>query len=57
MPAHYLAWLEILGPHGIPFPEPRFYSLGGMPTGNIVKLLFDEVGKVCDVPALTVAKE
>ncbi len=57
MPAHYRAWLEILEPYGVPFPEPRFYSMGGMPTGNIVKVLFDEVGKVPDVLLLTREKE
>ena len=57
MPAHYRAWVEILRPHGIPFPEDRFYSLGGMPTGEIVELLFSEVGKVPDVATLTREKE
>jgi beta-phosphoglucomutase-like phosphatase (HAD superfamily) len=57
MPAHYQAWVEILKPHGVPFPEPRFYSMGGMPTGKIVELLFAEVGKVPDVDALTRQKE
>ena len=41
MPAHYRAWLEILQPYGVPFSEQRFYSLGGMLTPNIVKVLFD----------------
>ncbi len=57
MPAHYEAWLDILRPFGVPFPEARFYSLGGMPTGKIVELLFSEVGKVPDVEALTRQKE
>jgi beta-phosphoglucomutase-like phosphatase (HAD superfamily) len=42
MPAHYRAWVEILRPHGIAFPEARFYSMGGMPTGKIVEKLFSE---------------
>ena len=57
MPAHYHAWVEILKPHGVPFPEDRFYSLGGMPTGKILELLFGEAGKVPDVDALTRQKE
>ncbi len=57
MPAHYLAWLEILRPHGVPFPEDRFYSMGGMPTGKILETLFAEVGKVPDVEGLTRQKE
>jgi beta-phosphoglucomutase-like phosphatase (HAD superfamily) len=36
MPAHYQAWLEILRPLGIEFPEDRFYAMGGMPTDKIV---------------------
>jgi HAD superfamily hydrolase (TIGR01549 family) len=49
MPAHYRAWLEILRPHGIAFPEARFYSMGGMPTGKILERLFSDVGKVPDI--------
>lgn len=57
MPAHYKAWIEVLRPHGIAFSEPRFYSLGGMPTGKILELLFAEVGKNPDVALLTRLKE
>ena len=34
MPAHYKAWTAMLGRYGIPFPEPRFYAMGGMPTAR-----------------------
>lgn len=57
MPAHYLAWVEILRPHGVSFPEERFYAMGGMPTGLILERLFSEVGKVPDVELLTRQKE
>ncbi len=57
MPAHYRAWVEILRPHGIAFPEARFYSLGGMPTGKILERLFSEAGKVPDLEVLTRQKE
>jgi HAD superfamily hydrolase (TIGR01509 family) len=57
MPAHYRAWVEILRPHGVAFPEKRFYSMGGMPTGKILQTLFAEAGKVPDVEALTKLKE
>jgi HAD superfamily hydrolase (TIGR01509 family) len=58
MPAHYRAWLEILRPFGISFPEDRFYAMGGMPTGTILEKLFAEVGKVPDdVEGLTRKKE
>jgi HAD superfamily hydrolase (TIGR01509 family) len=57
MPAHYHAWVEILRPHGISFPEERFYAMGGMPTGKILEVLFAGSGKVPDVEALTKQKE
>jgi len=57
MPAHYRAWIEILAPYGISFPEDRFYAMGGMPTGKILEKLFAEVGKVPDVEAMTKQKE
>ena len=44
MPIHYRAWMRILPPLGIPFGEVRFYQLGGMPTGKIIRLLSDETG-------------
>jgi HAD superfamily hydrolase (TIGR01549 family) len=57
MPAHYRAWVEILRPHGIAFPEDRFYAMGGMPTGKIVEKLFSELGKIPDVAAMVRQKE
>ena len=41
MPAHYKAWTAMLGRHGIPFPEPRFYAMGGMPTAQIIRVPLD----------------
>jgi beta-phosphoglucomutase-like phosphatase (HAD superfamily) len=57
MPAHYQAWLETLRPHGIAFPEDRFYAMGGMPTGKILERLFAEAGRIPDVDGLTRQKE
>jgi HAD superfamily hydrolase (TIGR01509 family) len=60
MPAHYKAWLSVLGPVGIPFPEPRFYALGGMPTAKIIRLLADESGVPvadADIGPMVEAKE
>ena len=58
MPIHYKAWMGILPPLGIPFGEERFYSLGGMPTAKIIRLLSDETGiAVGDVDALVLRKE
>lgn len=44
MPAHYRAWVEALGEHGVEFPEALFYELGGMPTPNIIALLNERHG-------------
>ena len=52
MPAHYQAWLEVLRPHCIDFPEDRFYAMGGMPTDKIVVELCGEARKTLDVEAL-----
>jgi len=58
MPAHYKAWLAMLGRFNIPFPEPRFYAMGGMPTASIIRVLAGEVGVVVtDVDAMVLEKE
>jgi len=58
MPIHYRAWTAMLGRHGIPFPEPRFYAMGGMPTASIIRILAGEVGvEVADMDALVHEKE
>jgi beta-phosphoglucomutase family hydrolase len=44
MPAHYRAWLSMLRPYGIPFPEDRFYAMGGMPTAQIIRVLAADAG-------------
>jgi beta-phosphoglucomutase-like phosphatase (HAD superfamily) len=58
MPVHYRAWTAMLGRHGIPFPEARFYQLGGVPTAQIIRLLAAEHGvAVADVDAMVWEKE
>ncbi len=58
MPAHYRAWQAMLTPHGIPFPEARFYAMGGMPTASIIGVLADAAGvTVTDVEAMVREKE
>ena len=58
MPAHYKAWLGLLAPLSIPFPEPRFYAMGGMPTASIIRVLAGEAGvAIDDVDALVLEKE
>jgi HAD superfamily hydrolase (TIGR01509 family) len=48
----------MLGRFNIPFPEPRFYAMGGMPTGSIIRVLAGEVGViVADVDAMVLEKE
>ena len=42
MPLHWLAWNQITTRHGILFPEDRFYSLGGVPSRDILAMLRDE---------------
>lgn len=44
MPLHYRSWQEALEPHGVSFPEPLFYELGGMPSIRIVETLNSRFG-------------
>lgn len=58
MPVHYRAWTAMLNRHGIPFPETRFYELGGVPTAQIIRILSAEYGvPVKDVDAMVAEKE
>jgi beta-phosphoglucomutase-like phosphatase (HAD superfamily) len=55
MPLHWRAWEQITKSHSIHFPIERFYSLGGVPARDIVKMLGQEQGLSID--HLAVAKE
>jgi HAD superfamily hydrolase (TIGR01509 family) len=44
MPLHYIAWQKMLPKWERDFPEQLFYSLGGMPTAEIVALLNERNG-------------
>lgn len=58
MPAHFRAWTAMLAPFGIPFPEERFYAMGGMPTDRIIRALAADANvEVDDVDAMTEEKE
>jgi len=58
MPTHYRAWIATLTRYGIPFPETRFYELGGVPTAQIIWLLSKETGvPVADIDAVVREKE
>jgi len=42
MPLHWRAWQAIAGRYRIQFPQDRFYSLGGVPSRDILKMLSTE---------------
>lgn len=56
MPVHWEAWQEVTRRHGLHFPEDRFYSLGGVPTRDIVRMLAAEQGRA-DIDPLGFARE
>jgi beta-phosphoglucomutase-like phosphatase (HAD superfamily) len=55
MPLHWRAWQVIATRHRLRFPQDRFYSLGGVPSRDILKLLSLEQGITLD--PLSVARE
>lgn len=57
MPLHWKAWQSVTSKHGLHFPEDRFYSLGGVPSRDIVKMLCEEQGKTLDHLAVAHEKE
>ena len=57
MPLHWKAWQKVTAKHGLHFPEDRFYSLGGVPSRDIFKMLCTEQGKNLDCLALSHEKE
>ena len=56
MPLHWRAWEVITSRHRLHFPEERFYSLGGVPTRDILKILATEQCRQ-DVDVHLTAKE
>jgi beta-phosphoglucomutase-like phosphatase (HAD superfamily) len=57
MPLHWRAWQVIASRHGFRFPEERFYSLGGVPSRDILKLLCAEQNLAFDCLAVAREKE
>jgi beta-phosphoglucomutase-like phosphatase (HAD superfamily) len=57
MPMHWRAWQMITQRHDLHFPEDRFYSLGGVPSRDILKMLAEEQGRSLDHIALAHEKE
>jgi beta-phosphoglucomutase-like phosphatase (HAD superfamily) len=57
MPLHWRAWQVIARRHGFSLPEDRFYSLGGVPSRDILKLLSAEQGVALNPLAVAREKE
>jgi beta-phosphoglucomutase family hydrolase len=57
MPLHWRAWQVIATRYGIALEEDRFYSLGGVPAREILKLLGEEQGLSFDPLAVAHEKE
>ena len=57
MPLHWHAWQIVTQRHGLHFPEDRFYSFGGVPSRDILKLLAQEQGRSLDHIAVAHEKE
>jgi beta-phosphoglucomutase-like phosphatase (HAD superfamily) len=55
MPLHWRAWQVVAKRHSFAFAQDKFYSLGGVPSRDIVRMLSNEQGLALD--ALTVARE
>src|ERR1035441_388190 len=57
MPLHWQAWQIIARRHSFYFTEDRFYSLGGIPSRDILKVLSAEQGLPIDPLAVAREKE
>jgi HAD superfamily hydrolase (TIGR01509 family) len=57
MPIHYLAWKKTVEEAGAHIPEDLFYSLGGVPSRQIVLLLNEKFGFELDPEAIATLKE
>jgi HAD superfamily hydrolase (TIGR01509 family) len=57
MPTHFGIWQVVARRHGLTFPEPLFYELGGAPTPKIAALLIERAGLSLDPVAIAHEKE
>ena len=57
MPLHWRAWQVIARRHSFSFAEDRFYSLGGIPSRDILRVLSAEQGVPLDPLAVAREKE
>jgi beta-phosphoglucomutase-like phosphatase (HAD superfamily) len=48
MPLHWKAWQTVVTRYRLEFSEARFYSLGGVPSRDILKMLGEEQGITLD---------
>ena len=57
MPLHWRAWQAVAARHGFEFSEERFYSLGGIPSRDILRMLSQEQNILLDHLAVAHDKE
>lgn len=57
MPLHWRAWQAVIRRHGLDFSEERFYSLGGIPSRDIIQALSREQNVTLDHLAIAREKE
>src|SRR5512137_2147595 len=57
MPLHWRAWQAIARRHELKLSEERFYSLGGIPSRDILRILGKEQGLALDALAVAHEKE
>jgi beta-phosphoglucomutase-like phosphatase (HAD superfamily) len=57
MPLHWRAWQAVTTRHRLNLAEDRFYSLGGVPSRDILKMLSQEQGIAIDPLAVAHEKE
>ena len=57
MPLHWHAWEIIAQRHGFPLTRERLYSLGGVPSRDIIRMLAAEQGRTVDHLAIAKEKE
>ncbi|MGK7394234.1 MAG: HAD family hydrolase [Candidatus Cyclobacteriaceae bacterium M3_2C_046] len=57
MPLHYAAWNKVGEKYSFFFPEDLFYTLAGVPTPGISRVITEKLGLPYDVEALAREKE
>ena len=57
MPLHWQAWQAVTRRYNLSFPMDRFYSLGGVPSRDILRMLGEEQGVKLDYLAAAHEKE